>query len=495
MRHGSPTSKSGPRFRLAPFDFVWAFVAPALALSLRDPGLLEPGDFPYSFRPGYVYALVTTTAAITTFMLFRINEGMSRFFSVDDVLTTCIAVATAVASSSVILFVLNRLDGVPRSTPVICGLVMGAGLLLARLFARILHSEEWPLDSRPATTLSPRRILLIGVDRFAAIAIKLIDNQRPCTTEVVAALDPRQAFVGRKFRGVKIVGELDDLAAVIDEYSVHGVEIDEVWSNHNVVAHSPAAHARMTALCASRGLRLVGLAEALNLTPAIDTGPGVEYRGHHPSPSPYFEAKRILDIVMASLLLIIFAPLGVVVACVTLIDVGAPALFWQWRVGLHGQKFRLYKIRTYRAPFNGHGDRVPEERRLSRVGRIIRATRLDEIPQLLNVLVGDMSLIGPRPLLPQDQPIDPSFRLSVRPGITGWAQIKGGCAVTPEDKDALDAWYVRNASLMLDLRILVGTLFFLITGEKLNLAAIEEANRSRATDSAPSEPRHAKKAA
>ena len=498
MRLGSPTSKSRMRFRLAPFDLFWAIVAPPLALALRDPGLLDPGDFPFSFRPAYEYAVVTSACAALAFLVFRINEGMSRYFSVHDVLAACGAVGAAVASSSMILFVFTRLEGVPRSTPVICGLVMIAGLLFARTVSRILHNDEWAFDS-PTPSIHPRRrVLLIGVDRFAAIAIKLVDSQWPRTTEFVAALDPRPALTGRKFRGVKIVGRCEDIEAVIDEYSVHGVEIDEVWLNESAIALSRLTTARIREQCRSRGVRFAALAEALNLTPPIEPAARID-----PAPPPaahpaaYFRMKRLLDLTAASALMIFFAPLALVVAGLTLIDVGAPALFWQQRVGCNGRKFLLYKFRTYQAPFDSLGGRVPDDRRLSKIGRAIRATRLDELPQLLNVIVGDMSLVGPRPLLPQDQPADPRTRLSVRPGITGWAQVNGGAIVTPEDKDALDAWYVRHASILLDLRIIVSTLVFVVTGERLNLAAVEQAKsfRDAPADKPRTEPKAVRKVA
>ena len=103
--------------------------------------------------------------------------------------------------------------------------------------------------------------------------------------------------------------------------------------------------------------------------------------------------------------------------------------------------------------------------RSSAVGRFLRKCRFDEVPQLLNVLVGDMSLVGPRPLLPRDQPADPTVRLSIRPGITGWAQVNGGKLLSVEEKTALDEWYVRNASLWLDLRIIYLTLLCVFKGE------------------------------
>ena len=118
----------------------------------------------------------------------------------------------------------------------------------------------------------------------------------------------------------------------------------------------------------------------------------------------------------------------------------------------------LQKFRSLRPPFDWHGQQVADRQKLSFIGRLLRQTRLDELPQLLNVLVGDMALIGPRPLLPEDQPANPATRLMVRPGITGWAQVNGGKFLTPEEKDQYDEFYIRNASLWFDLRIIFTTL-------------------------------------
>jgi len=490
MRLGSPTSKAKLRVRLVPFDLFWAVVAPILALALRDPSLLDSSFYPYTTLPAYEYALVTTASAIPAFLLFRISEGMSRFFSVHDVLAACGAVATTIASSSLILFVFTRLEGVPRSTPLICGLVMGGGLLFGRTLARVFHGEgrvEKDEAFEYAAYSNVRRVLLIGVDRFAAIAIKLIDTQTPRTTHVVAALDSRPSHVGRTISGVKIVGLVEDLDVVIDEYFVHGVDIDEVWLSDEAAPAASGPLLHLTELCAARGLRLVRIAEALNLTPAtVDNRATTAQReaAQALQASNYFRLKRVIDIVVVSVLLIALLPVALIVACLTLLDVGAPVLFWQQRAGKNGRKFLLYKFRTFQAPFDALGARIPEERRLSKIGRAIRAVRLDELPQLMNVLVGDMSLIGPRPLLPQDQPADPRLRLMVRPGVTGWAQINGGTIITTEQKDALDAWYIQHASLRLDLEIIALTLRFIFTGEKLNSNTVEQAMRFREAASA-----------
>ncbi|NJL08643.1 MAG: sugar transferase, partial [Methylacidiphilales bacterium] len=114
---------------------------------------------------------------------------------------------------------------------------------------------------------------------------------------------------------------------------------------------------------------------------------------------------------------------------------------------------------------------------VSAFGHLLRRTRLDELPQLFSILLGHMSFVGPRPLLPVDQPAGHSARLLVRPGLTGWAQIKGGRIISAEDKAALDVWYVRNASLALDLRILLGTIPMVLFGERVAEDAIAQAWR------------------
>ena len=134
------------------------------------------------------------------------------------------------------------------------------------------------------------------------------------------------------------------------------------------------------------------------------------------------------------MLIVLFFPLLVLAGVLVLLDVGPPIFFWQERLGWKGRSFLIYKFRTLRAPFDSTGHPTLGSRQPSAVGRFLRATRLDELPQLLNVLFGEMSLIGPRPLLPEDQPANTSIRLSVRPGISGWAQVNGAKLVTKERK-------------------------------------------------------------
>jgi lipopolysaccharide/colanic/teichoic acid biosynthesis glycosyltransferase len=129
----------------------------------------------------------------------------------------------------------------------------------------------------------------------------------------------------------------------------------------------------------------------------------------------------------------------------------------------------VHKFRTLKPAYNNQGQPFSTVDRASWAGALLRKFRLDELPQLLNVLVGDMSLIGPRPLLPHDQPSDATQRLMVRPGITGWAQVNGGKLITPEEKNALDEWYVRNASFWVDLKIIGKTILFMFSGESRHI--------------------------
>ncbi|MGE3266828.1 sugar transferase [Methylocystis sp.] len=478
-----PTSKAGLS-KIAPLDVFWAIAAPILALALRDPNLLDIGDATEGIPPGYQYILVTIICAIPAFLVFRISEGMNHLFSVHDAFAVCAAVAATVASSSLFLFVLTRLDGVPRSTPLICGLVLGAGLIVDRAIARVYHQKLITHKAKHEATAAPqdlRRIILIGADRFSALTAKLLEHQRPRTTQAVAAIDPREALIGRAIAGVKIVGSVEDFEAIVDEFAVHGVEIDEVWLSDDVTSLSDDTIERVSEQCATRGLKFARISEALNLTPSIicasdnwrsDADDATRLGG-------YFKLKRVIDFIGASALLLALMPLTLIAAYLVLVDVGAPMIFWQQRIGQNGRRFLVYKFRTYRAPYDRGGRKIPEEQRLSKIGRAIRAARLDEIPQLLNVLIGDMSLIGPRPLLPHDQPSDPRLRLLTRPGITGWAQLNGGTIVTPEEKDALDIWYIHHASLWLDLRIVVSTLLFAFKGEKVDDLALKQAMRWR----------------
>ncbi len=177
-------------------------------------------------------------------------------------------------------------------------------------------------------------------------------------------------------------------------------------------------------------------------------------------PPFYPKAKRFLDLCGAGALLVATAPLAIGVGLGVRFSLGAPVLFRQSRPGQHGRPFTLLKFRTMRPPSPGEDMLATDAERLSAFGRFLRRSSLDEIPTLLNVIKGDMSLVGPRPLLmeylPRYSP-EQARRHEVKPGVTGWLQVNGRNALSWEEKFALDVWYVDHASLRLDLEILLRT--------------------------------------
>lgn len=167
--------------------------------------------------------------------------------------------------------------------------------------------------------------------------------------------------------------------------------------------------------------------------------------------------KRTIDLVAAMLLFALLSPVIAVTAAVIAWRMGFPVLFRQQRPGLHGRPFILLKFRTMMNALDADGQPLPDGARLTSLGRFLRRASLDELPQLINVIRGDMSLVGPRPLLMEYLPLyspEQARRHEVRPGITGWAQVNGRNAITWEEKFRLDVWYVDHRSFLLDLKIL-----------------------------------------
>jgi lipopolysaccharide/colanic/teichoic acid biosynthesis glycosyltransferase len=181
--------------------------------------------------------------------------------------------------------------------------------------------------------------------------------------------------------------------------------------------------------------------------------------------------KRIFDIMISGASLVLLAPILLVVALALRCTMGSPVFWRQVRPGLHGKPFTILKFRTMSNEMNAEGSLLPDALRIDRIGRFLRRTSLDELPELINVLRGEMSLVGPRPLLMQYlgryTPAQ-SRRHEVKPGITGWAQIKGRNAITWEQKFALDVWYVDNRSFRLDLKILCCTVWKVLRRENIS---------------------------
>ena len=194
--------------------------------------------------------------------------------------------------------------------------------------------------------------------------------------------------------------------------------------------------------------------------------------------------KRLLDIVIASIALVLLSPLYFYVAHKVKKNLGSPVLFRQVRPGLHGKPFEMIKFRTMKDALDEQGNPLPDSERLTAFGKMLRSTSLDEMPELWNVIKGDMSVVGPRPLLMEYLPLynkEQAKRHDVRPGMTGHAQVNGRNAIGWDEKFKLDTWYVENQSVWLDFKIMLKTVKKVMAKDDINEAG--EATMTKFTGS------------
>lgn len=480
MRIRSPSSRASVPVRFCSFDVMLAALSPLFALNLRAAHLLSP----LHTSEVVTYFIVCFACSLIAFAIFKISGGIPGYVSVYDVMDLAKAVLVAELMICLIMFALNRLDGIPRSVPTIHALILGTGLVTARL---LIHAA----DRNRKFVNAPRgadgeHVILIGMNDLSVLLMKFLDASQPGNPTVIALLDEDPRWFGRSLNGVRVYGPPGHLDLLIDEFAVHGVSIDRVMVCGGAKALSAAATREIRHICARRAVDFSFFPDPFKFAPANPTRDrarnALAIRGSGPSaahvePAAYFRYKQPIERTLAVFLIVSLLPLSLIAALLVLFDVGSPVLFWQRRIGLGRRPFHIYKFRTLAHPVDRNGRVLAELDRLSWIGRMLRQSRLDELPQLLSVLVGDMALIGPRPLLPRDQPPDPSMRLAVRPGITGWAQVNGGTLLTPEEKAALDRWYIRHASAWLDARILAMTLLSLVRGDRRSENALMQAYR------------------
>jgi lipopolysaccharide/colanic/teichoic acid biosynthesis glycosyltransferase len=465
MRLHRPTARARATFRLAPYDLGVAVLSPYFALYMRDAAILSTSNTMVA-----LYCGISLICSLGAFLAFRIEGPIPRYFSANDALNLAKAVMVGELLTAIVVFSLTRLEGVPRTVPAIHALMLGAGLFAARAFVRFVDNRrKEPSRERPDFK---EHIILIGLSDQSVLFIRFLETVTPDQYQVIAVLDTEARSVGHSVHGVPVCGPPSHLGALIDEFAVHGVRTDRVIIGE---ASDLLPMQLIQRECARLNINLSFVTDFFSTVfaggvPGWDqtTVESTRPNDHAPAvtPSSYFRVKARVEFPIVIAIIIFALPICLIAGVLALLDVGSPILFWQRRVGLHGRLFQLYKIRTLRAAFDREGQKAPKAQRLSGLGRWLRRTRLDELPQLLNVLVGDMSLVGPRPLLPEDQPANPEVRLMVRPGLTGWAQVNGGTLLSPEEKEELDEWYVRRASPWLDLKIVGLTLLCLIRGDR-----------------------------
>ena len=366
-------------------------------------------------------------------------------------------------------------------------------LIFARAIARFWFATRvYKNGSGHLNTSAGETVLVVGVNTVAELYLLSLQEFASHRIQVAGILAEDPTMRGRLIRQNAVLGTVDELPNVLQSLEIHGVTVDRIVVATAVDRLLPRALEALLEIEKSSNIVVHFLSDRLGFTNASEKPPILAESersivdGQIPrslvgdltnanfARKP-FRLKRTVDSLGAAFLMVTLAPIAAVIAVIVALDVGFPLIFWQQRPGLCGRPFRMYKFRTMRAAHDKHGTRIADAQRSSAIGRILRSTRLDELPQLYNVLVGDMSFVGPRPLLPHDQHPNYAARLSVRPGITGWAQVNGGRIISDPDKWILDIWYVQNASLLVDFKIILGTVKMVLFGDRINAEAIRQA--------------------
>ncbi|SEF02827.1 Sugar transferase involved in LPS biosynthesis (colanic, teichoic acid) [Rhizobiales bacterium GAS188] len=479
------------RFVIPSVDLLSEALATVAALLIRD-------NFETSIErlEGFApYLLVTLIVAAPVNALLGISRTLWRFTTIADCQRVLAATVATTCGTVVISFWVNRLDGVARALPILQALLILFVLVGMRAALRVWCSAR---DRPTAPAVAPRckgkTVLVVGVSTLTDLYLRSVAEFAPERVNIAGLLARHGRHTGRALNRHPILGTCEEVAEILRALEVHGVTVDRILVVDAFERLSAEAQGALLSVEKSMGIRLEFLTEQLGFeAPSRFAARGADWRPPSAEGAaafsfpaadlaalarrPYWRVKRALDIVVALWLLVFLAPLTLVVAVLVALDVGMPVVFWQRRPGLGGRPFKLFKFRTMRAAHDAAGRRLADADRLSVIGRLLRRMRLDELPQLYHILVGEMSFVGPRPLLPADQPALYAARLIVRPGLTGWAQVKGGRLVSPADKAALDVWYLKNASLALDLKIILKTPPMLILGERANNAAVHRAWR------------------
>lgn len=438
-----------------------------------------------NFKLFLPYVLVSASVALVVFLIFRLHLHFFRFFSAYDFAQIAGAIAMAVLVTVLVSFLVFRLENVQRSMPFLhFGFALG-GFMLLRVGGSMVGArrEKKENDHAPSDRIAA---LVIGYTSIADLFLRSVPIVGGRPFHIAGILDERVHYAGQRLHQKAVIGHPVQLEHALAQLLIQGIavrkvflcidrnqleprtiaEIDRLERAGRIELHDYAQHAR--AFFDLPAERPVVVPKGNDRFPLADE---IKARAELAN-ARYGMLKRSLDIVIALVLGAATLPIMLIILPAIQISMGSPTIFWQERPGHNGKVFRLFKLRTLSHGVDQDGRILDDDERQTFVGRILRRTRLDEIPQLLNVLAGDMSFIGPRPLLPVDLPSGMSswneLRASVRPGLTGWAQVNGGQEVSKEDKVVMDVYYIANMSLLEDVRILFLTVKTVVKGEKLD---------------------------
>lgn len=469
-------------------DLLMLTIATAVAQLLRDNLVWSAAKF----EAAVPYFIATGLVAVVILPFSGLARSIWRFSSLPDYQRIVVVVSAIVLGALALTFSFNRLDGVSRTLPILQTLLGITFMVGARVLFRMRQAHR---QARKSVAVAPltrvdrqqvRSILIVGLNRLTETYLQSLVEFEPGRVKVVGILGQADRHVGRLAGAQKVLGVPEDLPVILRDLKVHGVAVDRIVVTTRLEAMSEDARAGLLAIEETGEVELQFLAEILGFENFTAPGRRDEVASDTVAPSSsvtfnipaadlavigrrhYWKVKRFGDAIAAGALILLLLPVMFVLAIAISFGIGVPVTFWQQRPGLGGVPFRLYKFRTMSAAHDSSGRRRSDAERTTWLGDFLRRTRLDELPQLFNIVRGEMSFIGPRPLLPRDQAESHSARLLVRPGLTGWAQVVGGRIISADDKAALDIWYVQNASFSLDVYIVARTIRMILLGEQVS---------------------------
>ena len=479
------------RLRLISIDLLFVALATVVAVMLR--GYFDTvSESLVALMP---YSFISLASAFLVFFVGGLDRTPWRYSSVSDHLQLIILTSLAILLALVLTFALNRLQPVARSLPVLQGGLIVCVLIAARSAARFWYTRQIHTNGNGVTNEQPREtVLVMGVNTVAELFLLCVKEFAYQRVQVAGVIAEDSSMRSRAIQQSPVLGTIEGLRDILQSLEVHGVAVDRIVVTIPADRLQPLSLDKLLEIEKSSNIVVQFISERLGFESIAQNRSDLSGRDNASGQKAWARVesltdpdhmnyagkrfrlgKRTVDVFGALILAFLLAPVAMLVAFIVALDVGFPVIFWQQRPGLCGRPFKLYKFRTMRAPHDRHQNRIPDDQRWSFIGRLLRRIRLDELPQLYNVLVGDMSLIGPRPLLPCDQSPDYAARLLMRPGITGWAQVNGGRIISTFDKLTLDIWYVQNASWLVDLAVLLRTVNMVLFGDRINTAAVNQA--------------------
>lgn len=482
------------RVQLLLIDLFLLAGAGILALMLRDNLVLSVDRLHHSSV--YLFSMLGVAALVLP--AAGVDRTVWRLTSLRDLTRTIFAITATILGAVLVTFAINRLEGLPRSIPLLHFVLSVVALGGIRSLARIREHRRRARrhaaslkDLSTAPTAATETVLIVGMNRISELYTQALADFAPQKVQLAGLVGRSARHVGRLVGSVEVLGVPEDIKDIVRTLEIHGVFVTRIVVTESHSALSVKAREALMDLERTSNIEVQFLSERLGLdgvASRVETKPVASIRTSsivseeemaELARRPYWRLKRVLDFCLALALIVLLAPVALVVALIVMFDVGLPVVFWQVRPGRFTTPFKLFKFRTMRAAHAADGSVIPDAKRTSKIGHFLRRTRLDELPQLLHILTGQMSFVGPRPLLPVDQDESAQARLIARPGLTGWAQVVGGRTISVSDKALLDVWYVRNASLALDVYIMLATVPMVLFGERVDYREVRRARRQK----------------